>query len=100
MADPVVVDVPPEEWVKVATAVTCGIVNKQAYDFNYYQTYRLTGAGAPNAIIATAIPDEAVPMFPQSDQELIASSEGIDVYVCCFRRDNQTELQGKVRVDI
>lgn len=100
MADPVVVDVAQGEWVIVATAVTCGIVNQIGYGFNYYQTYRETGGSAPAAIVDTKVPEEAVPMFQKDFQEIIASAVGIDIYVCCWNKDNKITIDGRVRVDV
>ncbi len=100
MADPVVKNIPKETWTIVATSVTCGIINKLAWEFDFYQTYRLTGTAAPTAITVTKVPEEAVPMFIESEQEIIVSSAAIDVYVCCFIKDNRLGSQGKVRVDV
>jgi len=100
MADPVVKNIAQGEWVVVASATTCGMINKIAYGFDYYQTYRAAGEAAPDAIVDTLVPEEAVPMFPQSPQEIIAHSEGVDIYVCCWNRDNRIGIAGRIRVDL
>ena len=99
MADPVVTSIAQGVWVKVATAVTCGMLNQIAFGFDYYQTYRDTGGAAPAAIVDTKVPEEAVPMFQQNTQEIIASTVGIDIYVCCWNKDNKIAVPGRVRVD-
>ncbi len=97
MADPVVTDIAQGEWVIVATAITCGMLDQIARGFDYYQTYRDTGGSAPATIVATDVPEEAVPMFQQNSQEIIASSVAIDVYVCCWNKDNKIEVKDRAQ---
>jgi len=100
MADPTVKDITQGQWEKVATAVTQGMISKLNWGFDYYQTYRDTGGSAPTAIVATKVPQEAVPMFVDFPQDIVVSSAAIDIYICCFVKDNGYPEQGRVRVDV
>ncbi len=101
MANPLVVNILTEwVWQKVATSVKTGIVHRLNTDVNYYQTYRLTGAGAPTTPTLGTIPEEAVRMFELSSSETISSAENIDVYIM-VKYDKTLKLRdGKVRVDV
>ena len=86
MANPVIVACPKDVWTVVAVNQTAGIIHILKTDPDvYYQTYRLTGGGAP-----TTFP-EAVP-FVESLQ--ISASAAIDVYISTKGED------GSVRVDL
>lgn len=106
MADPLVVNVPEWAWLKVATNVTTGVLTRLDSTVYYYQTYRDTGGGAPPAPTAPAggadgvIPEEAVRIFDQSNQAQISGVAGIDVYIMCANRDEDSSEQGKIRVDL
>ncbi len=86
MADPAVVDVPEDAWLKVATNVLTGYVHILKYDALYQQTYRLTGVAAP-----TLQSEGAEMSRPGAPIEALS---GIDVYIYC------TSAAGKVRVDV
>ncbi len=103
MADPSIVSIPEWEWIKVATSVKTGFINRVygvPYErLEYFQTYRLTGETAPDAITEKIIPTEAIKIFELCNQCIISSSHKIDVYVLCANFDT-TEETGKVRVDL
>ena len=96
MANPLVVTISPEwAWQKVATNVVTGAIYRLVSTVYYYQTFRLTSEAAPSAPtppnpvtgIPGVIPDEAIRMFDQSNEELIQSNELIDVYIMCANQD-------------
>lgn len=89
MANPAIINVPADQWTKVATAVTSGLIHRIETDPNkYLQTFRLTGEAAP-----TNITDGAL-AFKNGDPEIISNSVNIDVYIYPVKKS------GVVRVDI
>ena len=77
-------------WTLVATAVTSGQIWDKKSTVQYLDTFRDTGDAAPvDGVIA-----EAVRMFVDTESELIADENAIDVYVCAKGGD------GLVRVDV
>lgn len=70
------VNVPADEWTKVATSVVSGNIRRIELSLIYLQTYRLTGEAAPT------LKAEGVLMFDEfPNREPISSTELIDVYV-------------------
>ena len=101
MADPLIVDISTEwVWQKIATAVTTGIIHRLTTTVYYYQTYRLTGTAAPSVPIQGTIPEEAARIFDLSSNEIIDSSNPIDVYIMCANSDDDANDVGKIRVDV
>lgn len=100
MADPLVVDINEWVWQKVATAVITGSIHRLTTTVYYYQTYRLTGTAAPAAPTQGTIPEEAVRIFDQSNEEPISASAAIDVYIMCANSDDDADDSGKIRVDV
>lgn len=87
MANPVVLDVPVNTWVKVATNVTFGMIYPLiGGSVKYYFTIRDTGGAAPSDFSEQKEMDYA--------GAEIQSSTAIDVYVTVSNYD------GKVRVDL
>ncbi|MGW8256931.1 MAG: hypothetical protein ACWGMZ_05550 [Thermoguttaceae bacterium] len=87
MANPVFVDCPANAWTLVAANITSGQLWRANTRPRYYQTYRMAGDPAPVDI------SEGSTMFVEADNEIISSSDAIDVYIFAKRRD------GRVRVD-
>lgn len=86
MANPVVVICIKDEWVKVATNVTEGVIwILGSAPFKYVQSYRNTGSAPPIDVSEGATLDNG---------SVIHSELGIDVYVYAVSSD------GRVRVDI
>lgn len=100
MAIPDVQTIPEWEWVKIAGGVIKGSINRLSSPVYYYQTYRLEDETAPTAPTIGTIPEEAVRMFQDSDQELIESSDPIDVYIMCANADDDSNEVGKIRVNL
>lgn len=100
MANPVVIEIPEGQWIKVAENVTLGTINRLTSDVNYYQTYRVTGQPSPTNPTAGEIPLEAVKMFESGNSEEIGSPTNIDVYILSSDNHLSTSKVGKVRVDI
>jgi hypothetical protein len=89
MANPVEVNCPANEWTLVAQNVTAGSIKRLLTDPNkYLETYRMTGGDAPTGL------SEGAEMFLGSNQDIILSAAGIDVYIYTVGK------AGKVRVDI
>jgi len=100
MANPVIISLDEWTWVKVATAVTTGNIDRIKTGVDYYQTYRETGEAAPTAITNNRRPEEAIEMFKKvDDNELIDSPTAIDVYVMC-KNNSATTGEGKIRVNL
>ena len=101
MANPLVVNILTEwVWQKVATSVKSGAIHRLSSEVYYYQTFRLTGQAAPTAPTLGTIPEEAVKMFSDSDEEPITAAADIDIYIM-VQYDNTLALRdGKVRVDV
>lgn len=86
MANPVIVAVAADQWVKVATNVTSGTVHTLGpTDGEWYQTYKLTGEAAP-------IDDPEVKLVQPSQS--IDALVAIDVYI--YHKSES----GRVRVDL
>ena len=89
MADPILVDIPKNAWLKVATAVTSGMIHIKNSTPVYYQTYRDTGGAAPVGLT------EIVRLAEMSGGSAeIASTSPIDVYIYALDYD------GKIRLDL
>jgi hypothetical protein len=73
-------------WVKIATNVTSGTINKLKSEFTYWVTSVSTGAAAPEAAIKLKSPK----IFEDSNQEIIDSSVSIDVYIWIENADGNT----------
>lgn len=87
--DPVIVNIPQNTWVKVATSVKTGMIHKLTKKRAVYlQTYRLTGGAAPTLI------NEGVEIFEKSNSKDIGATVNIDVYIYCIDND------GSIRVDV
>lgn len=88
MADPALIAVPADAWLKVATNVLTGQIHiKKTTPSNYFSTYRDTGGAAPT------LQDEGI-LMPWGKTAQIESSGGIDVYIFC------AGAAGRVRVDL
>lgn len=86
MANPVMVVCTKDTWVKVATAVTTGMVRKKIMTPTYLHTYRMTGGSAPS--------DQTDAAKFLGDEIPISASAAIDVYIKAVGK------AGKVRVDL
>lgn len=74
MANPLIVACTLDTWVKVATAVTYGIIQvTKTTTSNYLTTYRMTGDAAPTAV------DDGVRLT--GPKARISHSAAVDVYV-------------------
>jgi len=104
-ANPVLLDIPVDEWTPVAINVLSGVVHIIKADAIYYQTYRLTGDPAPSNSFVPGDDDfEGVPIYNRVDRVagesilvgggLLGAISGIDVYVWA------KNAAGKIRVDI
>ena len=100
MANPVSVLIPQRQWTLVASGVTSGRINRGQTNYDYYQTYRLSGNEAPVDPVDRKIPEEAVKVFESATQAMISSSRAIDVYFFCVSRDGGVLADGQVRVDV
>lgn len=101
MADPAIVDIPEWVWTKVATNVVTGVISKINYVPRYFQTFRLTGTAAPAAPTEGTIPEEAIQIFLNDEnQAIISSNDLIDVYIMSADYDSKTSGVGKIRVDV
>ena len=89
MANPQIVTITANSWVKVATNVTTGKVYNAKTTVSYSQTYRDTGEAAPSNM------DDAVRAFIVNGVEEISASAGIDVYIYAHG-----DVDGSVRVDL
>jgi hypothetical protein len=91
MPEPVFVDCPADQWTKVATGVTTGIIWK-VIDTEYLYTYRLTGESAPT------LESDGVRVFRDDDesdnQVQIQAGELIDVYLWAKNSN------GRIRADL
>lgn len=90
MADPVSETLVENEWKKVATNVTSGLVHALGNPGDYFQTYRDTGGSAPSNSESNRVL-EGVQFEGKTEQ--IVSAVGIDVYIYCSKT-------GRVRVDL
>jgi len=87
--NPVTFDLAVDTWVKVATAVTAGVVRRlSTLPERYLQTIRVTGDPAPTTDA------DAARLFTSNDYAGISSDSAIDVYV------KARGAAGKVRVDL
>ena len=100
MADPLPVTITEWQWQKVATAVVSGNIHRLKTTVYYYQTYKMTGEAAPDAVVQGTIPEEAVKLFEQRNPEPISSSDPIDVYIMVANQDDDANDTGKIRVDV
>ena len=99
-SDPVVTAISEWVWTKVATNVLTGVLHRLNTIVDYYQTYRLTGTGAPSVPTFGTIPIEAVRIFSDSTSEPISATVGIDVYIMGANRDDDASDDGSIRVDV
>jgi len=82
-------DLPADVWVKVASEVTTGVIQKISSLPNvYWQTYRFLGEPGP------VDDSDKVVLFGDSNTENISSDVFIDVYVKAVGRN------GEVRINI
>ena len=93
MADPLIIDIAVDTWVKVATNVQTGQVHiLNPTNKNWFQTIRDTGNDAPTI---AAGPNQEIPEVKLEFQSTeIKSDIGIDVYV------SVKDKAGRVRVDL
>ena len=91
MATPTFKNLPKDEWTKVATNVTAGMLHKVKTGPNVYrQTYiQPTGAAAPANDASLG-----VPIFDEGNSEPIKSGTGVDVYI------RPKGVAGRIRVDV
>lgn len=91
MANPEIIELPANQWTKVATAVTGGnLCFDSLAHCTFFHTYRVTGESAP------ADREGQVPVIAP-DTVLIDSGEEIDAYVYCF---SSNDTDGRVRVSV
>ena len=88
MSNPVFIACPADQWTKIATGVTAGMIHKINVEPHMLQTYRDTGDAAPT------IRSDGVPVFTKEYHEEIKSGQAIDVYLW------SDGLAGNVRVDL
>lgn len=95
MANPAIVAIPKDAWLKVAAAVFTGFIRKMSNDpGTYYFTTRIADGLEP-AVTNPALPTfEGVPVFLEGRNAEIAATESTDVWMFC------TDADGKVRVDV
>jgi len=87
MANPLIVAIPKDTWVKVATGVLTGTIYlKKTSPAQYFQTYRMTTNPAPT--------DLADAIAVRGEELNIANSALIDVYIYA------AGAAGSVRVDL
>jgi len=86
MANPVIIDIPIDAWLKVATNVTKGQIHIIETTSQYLHTYRITTDPAPNGV------GDGIRMSRGAIE--IKSDSLIDVYIYCQEKD------GKIRVDL
>lgn len=94
------VTIPEWTWIKVASAVTDGIIIREDTTVYYYRVYKKAGATAPTEPTIGTIPAEAVKIFEQSKYAVISNNTAIDVYIMCANTDNDDDESGKVMVNI
>lgn len=88
-ANPEAITCTADTWVKVADNKTSGTIHKTSVAPSLYKkTFKIAGQAAPTD------DDEAVLVFGQSNQSIISSDAGIDVYIKAVRAD------GEVVVDL
>ncbi len=77
MADPTVVTLTKNTWVKVASSVTAATIDIRLYEGQpIYQTYRMAGNAAPTDLSDATICESA--------QLVVSTSAAIDVYLYAF----------------
>ena len=94
------VTIPEWAWVKVASAVTTGVIIRQDTTVYYYRVYKKAGALPPDSLVVGEIPAEAVKLFEQSKYAVINNNTAIDVYIMCANNDNDADESGKVMVNL
>lgn len=88
-ADPAIIACPADTWVKVADAVTTGVIHRRSVRPNIYkQTIRVAGNPAPTD------DSDAVEAFDETGELAISSDTAIDVYIKAVR------YAGEVRADL
>lgn len=94
MADPAFIDLPSDEWTKIATNVTTGQVHLVNTDPNIIKhTYRDNGS-ADDPLVTDPNGLTGTPVFVGTIIEQIQSSVGIDVYLFPVKKAS------RVRVDL
>lgn len=88
MPNPATLACPEGQWTIVATGTTSGQLHKTVNGPVYLQTYRLTGAGAPQGKA------EGVVVLESEESVAISALEAIDVYIWADGKP------GSVRVDL
>jgi len=74
MADPTIVTLTRDTWVKVASSVTSATIDiRKSEPLPVYQTYRMAGGSAP-----TDMTDATICDYPQ---QLVQTGAAIDVYM-------------------
>ena len=100
MANPELVKIPCGQWTLVARGVKKVYIHRVHTDFNYFQTYRDRNEDPPVHTSDRRVPEEAVPVFVESDQEDLDFQRPVDVYFFCRCRSREAGGEGEVRVDI
>lgn len=77
MANPTVISVPENTWVKVASAVNTGVVLPLISGVFYFQTVRVPAGAAPTN------GDYSDAKEFRFDGAIISNSDPIDVYISC-----------------
>jgi len=93
MASPIIVSCPVNVWTLINTGggIKTGTLWVKDTKADYFQTYRVTGAGAPANDVAT-LTAEGIRI--SEDGQPIAAEEDIDVYIYC------TGSVGVIRADL
>lgn len=88
MANPAIFTCSPSNWTIVASGITSGALYRMDPTISFAQTYRMAGTTAPTSY------SESFPIFTKSEEELIAHTDPIDVYLISYGSS------GRVRVDV
>lgn len=85
--NPVIVVCTADTWVRVAAAVTSGVLQKvSVLPQVYWQTYRLQDNPAP------VDDSDKVVLFGDSNTEIISNDAPIDVYVKAVGKDGEVRV--------
>jgi hypothetical protein len=99
---------PQWEWTLISTNVTAVTLNNLTPGFDFYYTTRPTGDTAPDALVATRKPADAIKVFRiqstdknstnKPDEFVLEAQIPFDLYVYCFNRDNTIQDDGSLLV--
>lgn len=95
---PTVKTFPKWEWVLVSSGISAITLNNLHTGYEFYYTTRDVDGTAPDAIIGTKIPAEAVKMFNKTSEFTFEVQTAVDFYAFCFSIDNTTITDGSLLV--